>query len=223
MRVYFVIDIMNGIVVRAYRGERNRYRPISEFSDIVSFDDPIEVVEFIRPRYLYVADIDRIEGKGNNFKIIERLSNDRNVIADCGFRRPEELVSLNFTPVLGTETFDVRMLEEVGIPVFVSLDLIEGRPINFKLGLEEMIELLNSFDLLGVIVLTLDRVGSCSLDLETLNRVMGLSDNPILLGGGVGNYDDLIVLKEMGCDGVLVATAVHKRSIGLDVVRRGYV
>jgi len=223
MRVYFVMDIMNGIVVRAYRGERERYRPISEFSEVVRSDDPLEVVECVRPRYLYVADIDRIEGRGDNLEIVKMLSRYRDVIADCGFRKPDELVNLTFTPVLGTETFDVRLLEDVDIPVFVSLDLIEGRPMNTEFELREVMDVLNSFDLLGVIVLTLDRVGSCSLDLETLGEVMELSDNPVLLGGGVSGYEDLLILKDMGCYGVLIATSVHKRSIDLDIIRRGHV
>ncbi len=224
MRVYFVVDIMNGLIVRAFRGVREGYRPISEFSRVVKSDDPMDVVEVVKPRFLYIADLDRIMGKGNNTRTIERLAERvEHLIADCGFRSPEELEGLRFTPVLGTETFDIERLEDVRIPAFVSLDLKEGKPINRDVELEELVELLNSFDLLGVIVLTLDRVGSCSLDFETVGMVVNLSENPVFAGGGVGSLEDLVKLKEMGCEGALIATAIHNGSIGLDVVRRGEV
>ena len=222
MRVYFVIDLMEGRVVRAYRGERERYRSIAEFSRIVTTDDPLDVLSVVRPRRVYVADLDRILGRGDNGKVLREIASRWETVADCGFRRAEELEGLNFTPVLGTETFDLR---EIGnVKAFVSLDVFEGKPLsNLGLNLREIVEYLNSFDLLGVIVLTLDRVGSGSLDLDTLGKVLDLSENPVLAGGGVGSYDDLLKLKDMGCDGALIATAVHLGKVGLDVVRKGLI
>ncbi len=225
MRIYFVIDIMNGKVVRAFGGVRRNYYPISRFSRIVDVDDPIGVVEAVKPKFLYVADLDKIMGKGNNIGTVEILADKvEHLIADCGFKNPEELNGLKFTPVLGTETFDMSKLEEVRIPVFVSLDIKEGRLLsNSNLEIESMIEYLNTFSLLGLIVLTLDRIGSCSLDLETIEKAIDLSENPVFAGGGVGSIEDLHRLKEIGCEGALIATAVHNRSIALEVVRRGYV
>ena len=225
MQIYFVIDILNGEVVRAFRGERKNYYPISRFSKVVGVDDPIGVVEVVKPKFLYVADLDRITGRGNNTRTIEILASKvKHLIADCGFKSPEELNGLRFTPVLGTETFDMAQLEEVRIPVFVSLDIKEGRLLsNSNLKFESLIEYLNTFSLLGLIVLTLDRVGSCSLDLKTIEKAVDLSENPVFAGGGVGSIEDLRRLKEIGCRGVLIATAVHNGSIGLEVVRKGYI
>ena len=225
MQIYFVLDLLDGKVVRAFRGERKSYYPISRFSKIVDVDDPIGVVDVVKPKFLYVADLDRIMGNGNNTETIEMLAERvDHLIADCGFRNPEELNGLRFTPVLGTETFDLARLEYVEIPVFVSLDIKDGRLLsnrNFEFG--NAIEYLNTFSLLGVIVLTLDRVGSCSLDLKTIEKAIDLSENPVFAGGGVGSIEDLHRLKEIGCEGTLIATAVHNCSIGLDVVRNGYI
>lgn len=226
MRIYFVVDILDGRVVRALRGERERYYPISKFSKIVDRDDPMRVVEVVMPRYLYVADLNRITGRGNNLETIEMLAGRvEHLIADCGFKKAEEIESLNFTPVLGTETFDVTQLGEIETPAFVSVDVMHGRllDVSGRFEFESLMDYLNSFDLLGVIVLTLDRVGTCSLDLGMIERAVELSENPIFAGGGVGSFDDLIKLKEIGCKGVLISTAIHTGSIGLDVVRRGYI
>ena len=226
MRIYFVMDILDGKVVRALGGEREKYYSIGKFSKIVDEDDPIKVLEVVKPRLLYVADLNRIMGKGTNTRIIEMLaSRVKHLIADCGFKKAEELEGLNFTPVLGTETFDVTQLENIDIPVFVSVDIKRGRLLDSsgKFKFKNLIEFLNSFDLLGIIVLTLDKVGTRSLDLNTIEKAVELSENPVFAGGGVGSVDDLIKLKEIGCRGALIATAVHIGSIGLDVVRRGYI
>ena len=224
MRIYFVIDILNGEVVRAVRGEREKYIPIHLFSEIVNGSDPFEVLDAVKPRYLYVADLDRIMGKGSNIKTIEKLNADH-IIADCGFKDVDDLENLNFTPVLGTETFDITKLESVD-DVFVSVDLKDRKLLDASNSFRdwiEALEFLNSFELLGVIILTLDRVGTGSLDIELLAKAVEISTNPIFAGGGVKDLEDLLKLKEIGCGGALISTAVHTKSVPIDIVRRGYI
>jgi len=130
--------------------------------------------------------------------------------------------------VLGTETFDVRRLDEVELKlrrnVFVSLD-IKGRLLDSSGSFTDWrnaLEWLNSFKLGGVIVLTLHKVGTASsLDFDVIEEAVGISDNPVFAGGGVKDVNDLLKAESVGCDGVLVATAVHERVIPLEIVRRG--
>ncbi len=221
MKVFFVMDIRDGTVVAGKSGERERYAPINESSSIVSSSDPIEVISVIKPRYLYVADLDRIMGKGDNMAVLDSINRMVDeLIADCGFKRPSELEELSFVPVLGTETYDITELVD---NCYVSLDFREkfldasGRFDSWK----DAVEYLNSFTLRGVIVLSIHAVGTMRVDLDLLESVMNISDNPVLLGGGVSGIEDLEKLKDMGCSGVLVATAVHRKRIPIDVVRRG--
>ena len=220
MLVFFVIDVMDGKVVRAYKGERESYRSIAEFSSIVDTDDPMDVVMEIRPKRLYVADLDAIMGRGCNDRLMETLAGKVDeLLVDSGFRDPRELVGLSYVPVLGTETFDLKRLDEVECEAYVSLDFKRGKLLG-NLSFESAMEILNSHEF-PVIVLTMDNVGTSKLDFATIERVLGLSQNPVLVGGGVGSMDDLLRLKEMGCYGALVSTAVHKGRIGLDVIRKG--
>ncbi len=221
MKVFFVIDIKNGIVVAGKKGEREKYAPISESSPLVSSSHPFDVVSAVKPRYLYAADLDRIMGKGDNTLMLNQLAQQvEELIADCGFRNPEELEELNFTPVLGTETYDITKIRD---DCYVSLDFKEkfmdasGKFDDWK----DCVEYLNSFDLRGVIVLAIHSVGTMRANFNLLRAVMDVSNNPVLLGGGVSGVDDLEKLREMGCSGVLTATAVHRRRIPLDIVRRG--
>lgn len=220
MKVYFVIDLMDGKVVRAFEGRRDNYYPIEYFSNLVDSSDPFDVLEVVRPRYLYVADLDRIMGIGNNFSLIDEISRGFHVIADCGFREADEVLNLNFIPVLGTETFDLYKLDEVKSDFFVSLDIRGGRVLS-NLDFSDTIEYLNSFNILGLIVLEIDRVGTCSLNFERIEKALKLSENPVYVGGGVGSLEDLMRLRDMGCEGALISTALHRGLIDLDVVRRG--
>ncbi len=222
MLVFFVIDVMAGKVVRAYRGERDRYRSIAEFSSIVNTDDPIYVVKEIKPKRLYVADLDAIMGRRSGGYLMDELAREVDeLLVDRGFRDPRELVGLCYIPVLGTETFDLRRLDEVECEAYVSLDFKEGELLG-SLTLESAMNVLNSYDF-PVIVLTIDNVGTSKLDLDIVERVLDLSQNPVLVGGGVGSMEDLLKLKEMECYGVLVSTAVHIGRIGLDIIRNGKV
>ncbi|MEM1751529.1 MAG: HisA/HisF-related TIM barrel protein [Archaeoglobaceae archaeon] len=221
------MDIMNGVVVLAERGERKKYRPVAESSHLVKSSDPIEVLSEIRPKFLYVADLDRIQRVGDNMGILKALSSGvEEIMADCGFRNVGELKDLNFIPVLGTETFDITEIGKVGKDCYVSFDFLEekfldasGRFKDFRVALE----FLNSYSIRGIIVLNIKRVGSGSPDFRLLSEVLEISDNPVYLGGGVSGLKDLEKLKEMGCEGTLVSTGVHKKRIPLELIRKGFI
>jgi len=218
---------MNGLVVRGERGERAAYRPINEFSSIVNSSSPVEVIQSVKPKYVYIADLDRIMRKGDNFGTILKIKRYvKDLIADCGFRESKELPELDFNPVVGTETFDVRQLEGLDDlrRITVSVDILDelmDASSNFG-DCMEVIEYLNSYRLKGVIILTLRRVGtSSSLDWELIEKVLDVSHNPVFVGGGVKSMEDVERARDMGCRGVLIATSVHNGEIPIEVVRRG--
>ncbi|MEM4155425.1 MAG: HisA/HisF-related TIM barrel protein, partial [Archaeoglobaceae archaeon] len=207
--------------------ERSKYRAVAEKSLIVDTSEPIGVLEKIKPRFLYTADLDRILGKGNNLPLLNSISfRVEEMIADCGFRNAYELKDLHFVPVLGTETFDITKLSEIDRKCYVSLDFHGERFLDSSQKFEKLenaLEFLNSFRLRGVIVLNLKRVGSGTPDLDLFLKVLKLSENPVYLGGGVGKLEDLENLKNLGCSGVLVSSAVHKKTIPLKIIRNGII
>jgi phosphoribosylformimino-5-aminoimidazole carboxamide ribotide isomerase len=62
-----------------------------------------------------------------------------------------------------------------------------------------------------MIVLDVARVGTGSgPDLEQLTRLRrAVPDMRVIAGGGIRGFDDLARLAACGCDGALVATAIH--------------
>jgi phosphoribosylformimino-5-aminoimidazole carboxamide ribotide isomerase len=72
----------------------------------------------------------------------------------------------------------------------------------------------------AVIVIDLARVGmGTGLDLALIGRVRdAVPGVTVLAGGGVRGPDDLAQLADAGCDGALVATALHDGRLGADDV-----
>src|SRR5215469_5156842 len=75
MQIIPVLDLKNGTVVRAQLGERDRYRPIA--TPLAPSSDPVDVARGLLSVYpfqtLYIADLDAIEGWGNDDAAIGQL------------------------------------------------------------------------------------------------------------------------------------------------------
>ena len=67
-----------------------------------------------------------------------------------------------------------------------------------------------------MIVIDLARVGTGNgLDIELLTRIRAAAPSVHLVaGGGVRDWDDLVNVANAGCNGALLATALHNGRIG---------
>ena len=227
-RCVFVLDLFNGSAVHAVRGERKKYRPIQEMSKIVGTSSPLSILDLLRPKEVYVADLDRIMGAGENLDLIGEIARRAETMADIGISSKDELDLLppSVKPVLGTETGFISLLEEASSrrDVVVSIDLLGGEVLSrdpaLKIPPLDLIRKLNPLPIREVILLSLDRVGtSLGLDERFLRAAADLSDHPLLLGGGVRDVRDLERLEDLGLAGALVATAVHRGKVPLDALR----
>ena len=234
MRCVYVLDILNGAVVHALRGERNSYRPITEFSRLVTTSEPLGVLGELRPREGYVADLNLITGKGDNLEKIGEISRMAKTMADIGISKLTDLERLPpaVTAVLGTETASFSLMEETvaelaqrGSRAVVSIDMKKGRLLASDPGLSgrepiDLLKSLNRLELEAVILLDLERVGaSTGLDTVFLKAAADASVHPLILGGGIKGEEDLEALEDMGFSGALVATAVHNGRIPLSRIR----
>ncbi|MDQ1262814.1 MAG: phosphoribosylformimino-5-aminoimidazole carboxamide ribotide isomerase [Euryarchaeota archaeon] len=230
MRCVFVLDILNGAVVHALRGERSRYEPISSFSRIVSDSEPLSVIQAIHPKEVYIADLNLLTCRGDNLSVINEISRSTKTLADTGISSVKDLDLLSelVIPVLGTETASLSLIEAAagkGRQIVVSIDMRMRRVLSSDSCLAgqtpiELLERLNHLDLKEVILLELDRVGTSSgLDIAFLEEAQRVSENPLMLGGGVKDERDLALLEKIGFSGALVATAVHNGRIPVTAVQ----
>ena len=228
-RLIFVLDLLDGVVVHAKRGEREKYVPIHRFSSIVTSSDPFSVIEVLKPREVYIADLNRLMNTGNNRPILEDLrvqNSDLKIMLDYGIKAMADLkeaivAELADKFVLGTETISLDLLEEASKSssgIIVSVDLFNNEVLTsdmkMKIAPLQLIKELNNFPVRELIVLELNRVGTKSgIDFELLARAVELSEHDILCGGGVRNCEDVYKMAEIGVKGALVATALHDGDI----------
>jgi phosphoribosylformimino-5-aminoimidazole carboxamide ribotide isomerase len=228
MRCILACDLKNGIVVKGVRGERDKYRPIAESSLIVKTSVPREVISEIRPRETYIADLDRITGVGNHLSVIKSLSDITMTMADTGVSCIPDFMGAGRvanTVVVGTETAPLSVIEQCqGKHMVVSMDMKNGsmmyRDPAFNVSPSAVLKLLNQFELGGIILLDVGRVGSGEgIDLPLVASAVSISRHNIIVGGGVRDVTDLELLDKSGVCGAIVASAVHDGRIPLKMLR----
>jgi phosphoribosylformimino-5-aminoimidazole carboxamide ribotide isomerase len=231
MQIVPVIDLIEGQVVRGVGGRRSEYRPIE--SRLASDARPASIGQAFASlgfRTAYVADLDAIAGRPPAWSIYrELLACGLELWIDAGIAGAEQAQAIaGFSPsitgvVAGLESLPRlealgELLAEIGARRMVfSLDLKEGRPLTsipewagaspraiagavLDQGIERMI------------VLDLAQVGQgAGVGTEELCRWLrerspGLE---LIAGGGVRGSADLESLESAGCDGALVASALH--------------
>jgi phosphoribosylformimino-5-aminoimidazole carboxamide ribotide isomerase len=114
-RLVFVLDLFNGAVVHAIRGNRELYEPVHLFSTVVQSSDPIDIIEKLEPKEVYLADLNSLTSNGNNLTQIEQISRMTDTMADIGISSLSDIQKLPelCIPVLGTETSTLELIRQM--------------------------------------------------------------------------------------------------------------
>ena len=218
-----VLDLKDAVVVHARGGKRADYRPLE--TPFGTADDPLAIARGLLAvtfsPALYVADLDAIEGTGNNFETCRALADvlpQTSLWIDAGFSDVGECLfwlPLGAMLVIGSESLasvddwnDIR--ESLGDSVVLSLDF-EGSALRGPAALLEDPTLWPE----RVIVMSLARVGSGQgPDLERLAAILAQADGrAVYAAGGIADAGDLARVAEAGARGALAATAIHSGAI----------
>ncbi|MBT2325999.1 nickel transporter [Variovorax paradoxus] len=221
-----VVDLLQGQVVRAVRGDRQAYRPI--VSALCASSDPVAVARILcdhcAARQLYVADLDALQGRPAQVAILRDLLQalpDIELWLDAGLADANAGQALRsaLAPfasrvvlVFGSESLRSReALERCfegadAARSALSLDRRDGQRLDLA-GCWDAVDLWPQ----RLIVMTLERVGSgAGPDLETLQEVRRLAPDAMVIGaGGIRSEEDLARAAAAGADAWLVASALH--------------
>lgn len=228
MRCILACDLKNGLVVRGVRGEREKYRPIHEYSRVVATAEPLEMIRAMRPKETYIADLDRITGTGDHLGVIAGISKLTHTMVDAGISRAEDAAPVRRVSgaiILGTETAPLSLIEALqGRDVLVSIDMRQGLMMAADPALAgsplDAVRRLDSLDLGGIILLDVARVGSGEgIDADLLREAVSASRHPVIAGGGVRSTEDLEQIERAGAAGAIIASAVHSLAIPLELLR----
>ncbi|MEJ8823367.1 HisA/HisF-related TIM barrel protein [Variovorax humicola] len=227
MNLIPVIDLMQGQVVRAVRGDRQAYRPI--VSRLCGSSDPVTVARILcdhcATHQLYVADLDALMGRPVQSAVLRTLTQALprlELWLDAGFATAQAADALRLelgsagrqmVAVFGSESlasrpelaqcFSGARADDDGV---LSLDRRDGQHLDIA-GCWDAPELWPR----RVIVMTLERVGAgAGPDLETLAEVRRKSPSTFVVGaGGIRNPEDLAQARDAGAGAWLVASALH--------------
>lgn len=236
-----MLDLLNGQVVHAVKGVREKYQPVK--SMLCDSSEPIHVARAFREQLgadeLYVADLDAIQTgeQASHRELIETLLRERfKILLDAGVADKEMayrwLKSGIEKVIIGSETLsNWETLQELPthIPaqhLIFSLDMRGGRILSrcSKLARMDQFSILEQLLASGwheIILLDLERVGSeAGIDLEMVGRVRNqFPELSLVLGGGITGMEELLALKQLGVAGALMATMLHRGKLSAEQVR----
>ena len=235
-----VIDILNSEVVHAKRGERDKYKPLK--SKLFTSSNPIEVIKILTYKFkfdeFYIADLDSIISRSPNFQLLNKISKipDLNIMIDPGIITTNDILAFSkyrFNRlILGLETikkFNVigKSLKLLGQnKLIISVDMYKGKILSKvkELANNDLIELIKKIANLGIrniILLDLFRIGQKFGGIPPIYlEILDIFNGNVFVGGGIKNYEDLLLYREKNFSGVLLATALYDGTINIEKVRK---
>ena len=232
MKIVPVIDVRNGLVVRAVGGRRASYRP---FRSPLSPDaDPLTLARSVRDRWgtndLYLADLDALErggprGPHANAALWHALAADEfALLLDPGVSHPGD-TAVAVTPVdsrlvIASETIGSLSELETCLAdprAVLGLDLRDGEPV----GPAGLLDFAGSSAAPALVLDTAAVGGGGGVPTLPLCREL-LAANPdrhVLTGGGVNAAADLAEAAAAGVSELLVASALYDGRLADDDLR----
>lgn len=226
MKIIPVIDLLNGVVVHAKKGDRKNYQAIQSL--LTHSSKPLDIVAALLEYYpfqqLYIADLNAIQKFGDankNIQVIETIVQHYPNIKlwiDAGISNGNELGiwrNRNFNVILGSENFSnlenfLQIKKCLNSGFVLSLDFMPN-------GYQGPLELLDNTQYWpkDVIVMSLAHVGANQgANLELLEQFKQHANTfNLYAAGGVRGTDDLIALKQAGIHGALIASALHQKQL----------
>lgn len=218
-----VLDIMNGFVVHAIAGEREKYRPYTD-SALCNSPDPECFLDRFREmgfQLVYIADLDSIMGRGSNQWVINHaIKMGFTVYADIGRAGISLPDDERLKHVIGTEYLlypgELSLIKSRVASLDMEYDNVKFT--NSLINIKEIVPILTHSTPSELLIINLKFVGTMrGINKHTIKLVRQYYNGRLYVGGGLGSLNEIFDLRNYGVDGILVATLLHK-----GVVNRPY-
>jgi phosphoribosylformimino-5-aminoimidazole carboxamide ribotide isomerase len=233
MKVIPAIDLMNGQVVRLYKGNPKHKTVYS--------DNPVEIAkkwEANGADMLHLVDLDATLGIGSNLSIIKKILEQISIpIQVAGGLRDESTIvdisQLCNRVVLGTLAFKdklvlQKLLSNLGSKkIVISVDHIDGEIVihgwQKQTGIK-LIDAMHEFLTMGFSEFLLTNVSRDGTlqgpDLEFLSQVCQLNNAHVIASGGISNIKDVQDVKKENAFGVILGKALYENKISIQEVKQ---
>ena len=233
MKIIPAIDLMNGQVVRLYKGDPKQKTIYS--------DNPIEIAKKWEKNgadMLHIVDLDATLGIGTNLSVIKKIIENVSVPVEvAGGLRDESIVmdtaQISTRVVLGTLAFKdkntlKKLLEKLGPKkIVISVDHKDGEIVIH--GWQEgtgvkLIEAIKDFLSMGFsefLLTNVNRDGTLEgPDLKFLEQACQLENANVIASGGISNVKDVQDVKEKNSFGVILGKALYENKISIEEAKK---
>ena len=233
MKIIPAIDLMNGQVVRLYKGDPKQKTVYS--------DNPIEIAkkwEANGADMLHIVDLDATLGIGSNLEIIKKILEEVSIPVEvAGGLRDESLIldviKISNRIVIGTLAFkDKKLLKKLLLSlgptkIVISVDHIDGEIVihgwQDKIGIK-LIDAIKEFLEMGFTEFLLTNVSKdgtmAGPDLEFLEQACNLDKTNVIASGGISNVNDVSDVKKKNAFGVILGKALYENKISIEEAKK---
>ena len=233
MKIIPAIDLMEGKVVRLYKGDPKQKTIYS--------DNPIEVAKKWEQNgadMLHLVDLDATLGTGSNLSLIKKIAENINIPVEvAGGLRDESLImeasQMAQRIVLGTLAFKdkqtlKKVFEKLGPEkIVISVDHKDGEIVihGWQTGTGvKLIEAMKEFLTMGFTEFLLTNVNRDGTlkgpDLESLELACNLVNANVIASGGISNAKDVKNVKEKNSFGVILGKALYENQISIEEAKK---
>src|SRR3989304_3043706 len=192
MKIIPAIDLMEGKVVRLYKGDPEKKTIYSE--------NPIDIAkkwEKAGADMIHLGDLDAALGRGSNMDIIKK-ENLKKILGKYGKKRI----------VISVDHIDGNIMIE-GWQKSTGKNLIEGIKDFIEMGFSEF--LLTNVNKDGTLQ---------GPDLEFLHKACKINNINVISSGGISNIDDVIKVKQNNAYGVILGKALYENLVSIEEAKK---
>ena len=229
MKIIPAIDLMEGKVVRLYKGNPDKKTVYS--------DDPLAIAkkwESAGADMIHLVDLDATLGSGSNFEALRSIAKSVKIpVQVAGGLRNEKIIesALEFAQrvVIGTLAFNDKttlgeLLTRYGKEKLVisadhnnGLIVVNGWQQSTKISL---IDAVNGFVEMGFseyLSTSITKDGSLEGPaLKPLQEINEISKINLIVSGGISNIEDVMKVKELNPFGVILGKALYENQISIE-------
>ena len=234
MKIIPAIDLMEGKVVRLYKGDPNKKTIYSE--------NPLEIAkkwDSAGADMIHLVDLDATLGSGSNFDILKNVAESVKIpVQVAGGLRSEKIIekALGFAQrvVVGTLAFkDKTALNNLltthgNEKLVISVDhnngfiVVNGWKDTIKTSLIDAVKDFREMGFSEYLSTSIVRDGTLQgPDLKSLQTINEENlDVNIILSGGISNIEDVIKVKELNPFGVILGKALYENQIAIEEAKQ---
>ena len=233
MKIIPAIDLMEGKVVRLYKGDPSKKTIYS--------DNPLEIAkkwESAGADMIHLVDLDATLGKGANFEILGNIAKSVKIpVQIAGGLRNEKIIesTLEFAQraVIGTLAFKDKTTLGKLLAVYGSKKLVISVDHNDGLvavnGWQQttkipLVDAVNEFKEMGFseyLSTNISRDGTLhGPDLIRTRTINEIENVNLIVSGGISNVEDVVKVKELNPFGVILGKALYENQITIEEAKQ---